>query len=50
MIMQRNLAAALGLLSLGAACALAENATTPGKVTAPYPTIIHLAVEHRRND
>jgi len=36
------LAVALALLPLRT---LAENATTPGEATTPYPTIIHLAVE-----
>ena len=31
--------------AVAAACAFAQNATVPGKVTTPYPTIIHLAVE-----
>ena len=35
----------LGLLCLGASPAVAANATIPGEVTTPYPTIIHLAVE-----
>jgi len=34
-------------LALGASHALAENATVPGEVTTPHPTIIHLAVEWR---
>jgi len=41
----RRLAALAIALTLPAAHALAENATTPGKVTAPYPTVINLAVE-----
>jgi len=32
-------------LSLSAALSLADDVTTPGKVTTPYPTIINLAVE-----
>lgn len=32
-------------LLLASACALAENATTPGEVTSPYPTIVHLAID-----
>jgi len=33
------------VLALGAPAVPAEDATKPGKVTAPYPTIIHLAIE-----
>lgn len=36
---------ALGVLALAAMPARADNAIRPGEVTAPYPTLIHLAVE-----
>src|SRR5437870_3027211 len=42
----------MGIKRIGLACcvfvvglASAENATVPGDVTTPYPTVIHLAVE-----
>jgi len=38
-------AAALVGLALTCPAVLAEDATVPGKVTTPYPTIVHLAVE-----
>jgi len=41
----RRLAALVVAGLLLAASARAENATTPGKVTAPYPTVTNLAVE-----
>ncbi|MCW8132316.1 MAG: right-handed parallel beta-helix repeat-containing protein [Planctomycetota bacterium] len=37
--------AMLSALLLAASAARAENATTPGEVTTPFPTIVHLAVE-----
>jgi len=36
-------------LSLSTALSLADDVTTPGKVTTPHPTIINLAVEWHVN-
>ncbi|HUT32321.1 MAG TPA: right-handed parallel beta-helix repeat-containing protein [Planctomycetota bacterium] len=41
--MNRPIAAIL--LSVVGSCVLADNATSPGQVTTPHPTIIHLAIE-----